>query len=303
MNADFYLTLQLKGTTEEIFSMLKIANKYLFKGEKDTYFNFTKVNDKFVEEETITEDFVKENTKDDTFTITANGPYGKYCELNDVEIFRDIALDNPTLSFKANINGNRTYDDQSLDCELKDGILTIDTYYKSYEDAEDAWIKDFKEKLPLKKFKSIFKIKGNIDDDEYSDLLCCIESDYVDNLEEMSYEDLEMYLEDYDVEFNLDEDNFEKAIEKMMKTGVVSSSDYENEYYEGESSYYEFDAKTGEYLKNSDKIVKYNTVENANDIIKAGLRAQGLDDSDEALGKLTIDEAYAAFALGNKDNE
>ena len=50
MNADFYLTLQLKGTTEEICSMLKIVNKYVFKGEKDTYFNLTKVNDKFVED-------------------------------------------------------------------------------------------------------------------------------------------------------------------------------------------------------------------------------------------------------------
>jgi hypothetical protein len=39
----------------------------------------------------------------------------------------------PEGSFSANIEGQGTYDEQRLECELKDGLLKFETTYFSYE--------------------------------------------------------------------------------------------------------------------------------------------------------------------------
>ena len=152
MNADYYLKLKIFGDEEQIKGMLEIVGKYDETGIQ--YFRSVEVNEKSIDFSNIPAEVIAS----ESVIITAKGPYGDYYELNDVSIFRDLAEAFPQGKFIGNIDGCGTYESQSLDCELKDGMLYINTCFESSEGAADAWKEDVMEKLPLEKFNKLYKI-------------------------------------------------------------------------------------------------------------------------------------------------
>lgn len=80
-------------------------------------------------------------TENEDTRIELNGPFGHYQELIDCKLFQEMADICPEGSFRANIAGEGTYDSQSLDCELKDGLLAIETHFidceSMYEDMDE----------------------------------------------------------------------------------------------------------------------------------------------------------------------
>ena len=225
MNADYYLKLKIFGDEEQIKGMLEIVGKYDETGIQ--YFRSVEVNEKSIDFTNIPAEVIAS----ESVIITAKGPYGDYYELNDVSIFRDLAEAFPQGKFIGNIDGCGTYESQSLDCELKDGMLYINTCFESSEGAADAWKEDVMEKLPLEKFNKLYKIKGeNYNEEDYKSLwgeIGCLGGDWAS----FTLEEFKDCLKYYEQETELEEKEFEKIQnETISELGIESFDEFESCY-------------------------------------------------------------------------
>ena len=225
MNADYYLKLKIFGDEEQIKGMLEIVGKYDETGIQ--YFRSVEVNEKSIDFSNIPAEVIAS----ESVIITAKGPYGDYYELNDVSIFRDLAEASPQGKFIGNIDGCGTYESQSLDCELKDGMLYINTCFESSEGAADAWKEDVMEKLPLEKFNKLYKIKGeNYNEEDYKSLwgeIGCLGGDWAS----FTLEEFKDCLKYYEQETELEEKEFEKIQnETISELGIESFDEFESCY-------------------------------------------------------------------------
>lgn len=225
MNADYYLKLKIFGDEEQIKGMLEIVGKYDETGIQ--YFRSMEVNEKSIDFSNIPAEVIAS----ESVIITAKGPYGDYYELNDVSIFRDLAEAFPQGKFIGNIDGCGTYESQSLDCELKDGMLYINTCFESSEGAADAWKEDVMEKLPLEKFNKLYKIKGeNYNEEDYKSLwgeIGCLGGDWAS----FTLEEFKDCLKYYEQETELEEKEFEKIQnETISELGIESFDEFESCY-------------------------------------------------------------------------
>lgn len=225
MNADYYLKLKIFGDEEQIKGMLEIVGKYDETGIQ--YFKSVEVNEKSIDFSNIPAEVIAS----ESVIITAKGPYGDYYELNDVSIFRDLAEAFPQGKFIGNIDGCGTYESQSLDCELKDGMLYINTCFESSEGAADAWKEDVMEKLPLEKFNKLYKIKGeNYNEEDYKSLwgeIGCLGGDWAS----FTLEEFKDCLKYYEQETELEEKEFEKIQnETISELGIESFDEFESCY-------------------------------------------------------------------------
>lgn len=225
MNADYYLKLKIFGDEEQIKGMLEIVGKYDETGIQ--YFRSVEVNEKSIDFSNIPAEVIAS----ESVIITAKGPYGDYYELNDVSIFRDLAEAFPQGKFIGNIDGWGTYESQSLDCELKDGMLYINTCFESSEGAADAWKEDVMEKLPLEEFNKLYKIKGeNYNEEDYKSLwgeIGCLGGDWAS----FTLEEFKDCLKYYEQETELEEKEFEKIQnETISELGIESFDEFESCY-------------------------------------------------------------------------
>ncbi len=299
MTADYELELKLYGDEEQLKGMLGVVGLYSNKGDKPAYFTFMKVNGKEIDFSNITDEVVANGSA----VVTALGPYGHYGELNDVSIFRDLAEAFPQGAFTAEISGSGQYEVQNLKCELKDCMLGIETFFESNEEAGDAWIEEVMKKLPIKKFKKLFKVEGeDFDKESYRYLLESIGGDYYDDLSEMELDDFVGYLEDNDGETELEEDEFAEIMEsKLPELGIVSQEEFTEEYEGGSTSNFVYDPVAKSYVGKEKPLfggMPAGQAFDATDMIAAGLKAKGLPSDGDALENLSIEDAYAALAAG-----
>ncbi len=311
MTADYQLELTMEGTSAEIKDMLGIVG--LYDGERPQYFSGIKVNGKSVDFKNLTENVVAEITSTDSkVTVTALGPYGRYAELNEVGLFREMAEAAPKAQFKAEISGNGQYEVQNLKCELVDGKLNIKAFYESNEESGEAWKEDFMKKLPLKKFKKLFNVSGeDFNKESYSYFLDELESLCYDGFEDMEYDDFVSTVEDNDGETELEEDEFSEIMEsKLSSLDIMCPAEFEEDYDGGSTSEYVYDPVAKSYIGEAKPLLGFGEIGNANDLIAAGLKAQGLPSDEDTVANLSIEDAYAALgaAMGGQivtddDNE
>nr|MBQ4456420.1 hypothetical protein [Clostridia bacterium] len=122
MNADYETKIVLRGTSDEKQRFMEVLKHYVGdERDRETSFGMWGSLDDI------------QVTDGEDVEIELNGPYGSYGELVDCKLFQEMADACPKGSFSAGIEGEGTYDVQSLNCELKDGLLNIDTTYFSYE--------------------------------------------------------------------------------------------------------------------------------------------------------------------------
>ena len=276
--------------------MLEIVG--LYDGERPQYFSFIKVNGKDVNLKNLTEDMISEIVSEGSkVSITALGPYGHYGELNDVGLFREMAEAAPKASFTAEISGNGQYEVQNLKCELKDGMLNITTYFESNDAAGEEYAKDFVKKLPYGKFKKLFKVSGeDFDKEAYGYFAEHMIDVFRDSFEDADYDEFVEWLEDSEGETELDEDEFsEIAASKLEPLGIMTGDDFEESHECGATNEYVYDPVAKAYVGKKKPMFINGQIENANDLIAAGLRAQGLPSDDDSVANLSIEDAYAAL--------
>ena len=305
MTADFQLELSMDGNVSEIKSMLEVVGQYGDKSEKAASFSGVRVNGEAFDFAELTDD-VAEKLSSSTIIVTANGPYGHYSYLNDVDIFREMSVAAPGAHFKAEISGFQQYSTQNLKCELKAGKLYITSFFESNEESGEAWCEYFMKKLPLKKFKKLFKISGeDFDKEGYGYALEEFESLCYDSFEEMEYDDFVSTIEENDGETEIDEDRYSEIISDEFTTlGILCPGEFEDEYEGGETDEYVYDPIAKSYENNSRPMME-GGITDATEIIAAGLKAQGLSSDSESIANLSVNEAYAALgaAMSTLDDD
>ena len=308
MTADYQLELAMEGNIVELKSMLMVVGFYT--GEREQSFSSVKVSGKEIDLKNITDAIIREASASGKINVTAYGPWGRYSELNDVDLFREMAEAAPKASFCAEISGNGQYEVQNLKCELKEGLLNIETYFESNEAGVEAWTKDFVKKLPYDKFKELFKVSGDdFDQESYEDLAEELEDVFYDSFEDADFDEFVGCVESHDGETALEEDEFREIVtSKLASLGIMEGMEFEESNELGETNEYVYDPLQKKYVGKK-PLFSGGQIINANDLIKAGLKAQGLPADDDTIANLSVEEAYAALGAtlcsdkGKEDDE
>ena len=250
MSADLNTEITMKGTEEELFSLVKVIQSFenekyeqyntkhdcgyiefcrIIEGEAD--FSKTQSNGKSLEElsdEDIHSLISKANGE---IRILASGPYGVFFNISEVELFQEMACAAPTAYFNGFSSGFVTGADVSLTGELKEGILYLSEYNMPDDAIPEIYADEIKKVLPRSEFCSLFKVNEDEFDDE------C----YRDFIMDTSYEgfpelDYEVFL-DYCDASEIDEEEYEKAIEILRSKKIIEMDDFRdnidiNEYSE-----------------------------------------------------------------------
>ena len=236
--ADFDLTMNVECELEEAKALIEVLRKYS-EGEKGVYFSYMEVDGNDVEDDL--EDFFDDF--DGAMEVTALGPYGSYMMLNDVDIFRDLAEVAPNAKFDAEITGCTSYTEQSINCELEDGILHISTYFESNDDAPEAYEKYFLGKVPYQYFIDFFGIDGDeFDEDSYktliNDVFCYFDGD---SFEEIEYDEFIGNLN-----FEIDEDTFNEFVSNI---DAMNFYEFRDESKCGIEEEFFYDPTTKQYVE------------------------------------------------------
>ena len=250
MTVFYRLDLMMEGTPEQLASMLRIYLRYDEKNKsRSAYFSNTRINgtdlycflngdnricgDKYIDRITG-EAGIKEILRCGTVNINADGPFGNYRKLNDVNLFREMAEAVPDASFTAEITGGETYAQSSLKCRLKERKLEINTFYLSLDDEKgaelDMYAAYFKKLLPYREFIRYFKMDSDSFDSEAYDGFIC--ESLGENYYDKAFADLEYYvfaeeLESFDAEPGIEEADYYSVMKKKIAPlNIRSAYDY-----------------------------------------------------------------------------
>jgi len=186
-------------------------------------------------------------------SFTAHGPYGKFDELNDVDVFREMAQAVPTAAFEADMEGEDSYSESELHCNLQNGILTIETSYTVTEDEDRAYLEYVIGKMPYEKFIIMYGIElDSLPEDDYEDFVNDLIIDYGEEEYgpfDLEYNDLVASLENYGGEITLDEEAYELARNQMKQLGIQPSYDFNDNCDSAVRKSYRFDTMTGQYIR------------------------------------------------------
>lgn len=304
MRAYYELELIMQGTTEEIKNMLEVLG--LYEGERSAYFTSVAVNSCKVDLMNLTQEIVsKILSVNSQVKISATGPFGSYSELNDVGIFREMAEVSPNALFVAEISGEGKYEVQNLKCKLKDRMLNIVTYFKAYDSIFIEYAEEFTNKIPHDKFMKLFKISGDgFDEKAYDSLVERFYYLFSDGFENADYKEIISCIHKYGSEIELDEDEFRNvAVNNFVAFGIIPSFDFEYFHECGTTNVYDYNPVTKTYV-GKNKPINIYFEENTNELIAEGLGKLGLPSDDDAVEKLSLEEAYDAMeAAFNIDDD
>jgi hypothetical protein len=243
------LELKLFGDEETLRGMLEIVGLYANEEDKPAYFTDVEVNGDEIDFANIPDAV----TAGGSVVVTASGPYGRYDELNEIPIFRDLAEAFPKGRFTAELSIDEKYTEESLECELRDGKLHIETLYVVNEEPYEAWIKDFMKGLPLDEFKTLFKVKGeDFDEESYRDVIesMGLGSECYVSLSYMNFADFVRRLKNNDAKTELEEEEFTEIIKrKLPELDIISLNDFEHECFDTSRIHLIYDPVAKAYVK------------------------------------------------------
>ncbi len=297
--ADLEFNLKINGTPEEITSILNIMFEYC-EGKNGVYFSSCHVKTGDREFHTITsdkEEILSACSSGDTVVVSTMGPYGRYGELDEVDIFREMAEAAPNASFTASVSGFAGYADQSLNAALADGLLKVSTYYLSDDCRADGERDYFESILPYDKFIELFKLDSEeFDEEMYEDFLIDAIGDYDGVGEFFEETDFDEFVEMLDAECPLTEEEYDEIIEEFTGLSSESCSDYlEREGYAQQESY-TYDPVEKKYSDGRGSKMKSGVAYSINDDIRAYLDSIGQSSDDEAINALSVEDVYAILA-------
>lgn len=306
MTQNFEIKITINTNTENTMKFLDAIKPYV-EGGRDTVYNWVEINGSRLKYEGLTLDYVDKLCSSGEIEITGLGPSGRFTEVNESGIFRDMAEAAPEGSFVGEITGSSDYDDQELRCELVDGILSITTYYESLEDTLNGFIEYFTKVVEYEKFMDTFKLdKQAIPKKVYKYFLengifgyeyCACSS-----INDLDYDDFMYYLsEEYDTETGLDEDELESAKKAIASLAPASLGRYPGRDECGSRRELKYNPLKKEYIGKArplfNDIIEMEKA-NVNDILVKGLKKMGVEDAESKLGDLSVDDAYDALFAG-----
>ena len=234
-NAFYQTTGKMKGSAQDLQDLKEVLRRYT-QGTSDAYFTNLELADE-VEGE---------------ISFTANGPYGKFDNLNDVDVFREMAKSAPMSWFEAAIEGEDDWTQSELHCCLKDGVLKIETNINNTEDDDEAYKEYILGEIPYAKFIDLYGIEADsLSEEDYEDFINDLIIDCCENETspfDVEYEMFTEHLSDYGGETTLDEEAYETIREQVAEIVIMSEYAYREENDHSVTESYMFDAMTGQYI-------------------------------------------------------
>ena len=148
--ADCFTQASIRGSTEEVFTAVKLFQKYATENQKiydqegkGIYlldFALTGAQDHFRETdiEQLTDEeivkFIKKNKNE--VDISARGPYGTFWELGEFRLFYELAEMIPHAEIWGKLEGEGTFGSERIGFVLKDGLMAC-KYWSEKEVEED----------------------------------------------------------------------------------------------------------------------------------------------------------------------
>ena len=183
MSADLNTSITMKGTFEELLSMLKVLQQFeteklqQYRKKKDCGY-IDSVNVRGTSGEISIFELSEQKLIDfltgagNELFVEASGPWGCFCEPGEVGLFEALAEVAPTASFEGNINGFVTGADVNHTGKLIDGKLYLSDYYVADETLPELYREEVEKKLSHSKFCRLFKVdKEEFDPEYYCDFL------------------------------------------------------------------------------------------------------------------------------------
>ena len=250
----FETNIRIKGTKNDKMQILSVLKEYEA-GKKGIEFpdfrlqtttNRAKLGDL---DDVELRDFV--DNDEELKVSTVWGPYGKYSNLNDIDIFRDMSEAAPDAFFEAEITGGTSYTRESLKAVLENQKLKIVTFFEANEEESEAYLEYITKKLPYKAFLKLFKLSGDLlDEDIYIDVMNDIATETWDknSLFDMEYDDFIETLGAFDVEIDLEEEDYQTAVEKINKLEIEGGGLYADKYTGGFSETLIYDSIAKAYI-------------------------------------------------------
>ncbi len=297
--ADLSFNLEVNGTPEEITSILNVMFEYA-EGKNGVYFSIVNV---IADGKVFSlilkgkDEILSAACSSGTVKVTSCGPFGKYGELDEVDIFREMAEVAPNATFTASIDGFAGYADQSIDAKLSDGLLKVSTYYMADDWRGDGERDYFKSILPYDKFVKLFKVDDEeFDEDMYEDFLFDALGDF-DSIGDFFEEtDFDEFVELLEVECSLTEDEYDEVIEQFTGLASESVSDYLDREDYAKREEYTYDPVKKEYLGGKTPTMKTGVAYSMNDNIREYLDSIGHPSDDETINSLSVEDVYAILA-------
>lgn len=153
--ADFNTTITLKGAREDVLAMMRVVKSYItdkheqYREKRNCEYlmganieahdinPFSGPNVGDMSDDEMLAMIDKYNCQ---ITISASGPYGVFGNLDDIDLFKDMAESAPHASFTGFIGGFSVGGDQCAAFELKDGLLHCS--YRFGEEFEEDYDED-----------------------------------------------------------------------------------------------------------------------------------------------------------------
>ena len=225
----------MKGSARDIADMAEVLREYV-QGMKDAYFMNLKIT----------------GDAEGEVLFSADGPYGRFDGLNDVDVFREMARIAPMASFEADVEGGDDFSQSELHCCLESGVLKIEVSVNNTEDDDRAYLEYVLEKMPYKKFITLYGIgPDSLAEDEYEDFVNDLIIDYGEEENgpfDLDYGDIAGLLGNYGAEMMQDEEAYEAVREQAAALGIPAEYDFREEHGSSVTEAFIFDAMTGQYI-------------------------------------------------------
>ncbi len=256
MSSAYYETTgKMKGSSRNLADMIGVILEYT-QGLKDAYFMdliFDNGTEKKKAEELADKALAAFVGDTEEISFSAGGPYGKYDELNDVDMFRKMAEAAPAAYLNVSVDGQDSYAQEEMQCRLQDGILKIDITRNETEDGDRAYLDYILGKMPYARFMDLFDIvPDSLAEDDYEDFISDLIIDAGENEISPFSLDYSVFCErlgDYGGETSLDEEAYENAGNQEETAGIVSAYEFSEENDCSVTRHYEFDAVRGVYFE------------------------------------------------------
>ena len=250
----FNTKIWIRGTLDDKVKLLIVLQKYVIGKTEVKFPDFQlKISAKQAKlselDETGLRDFVSNDGELKVSTVW--GPYGRYVKLNDIDIFREMSEAAPDAFFDAEITGCTDYTEQSLKAVLKNRKLKITSTYEENNEVSEAYLKYVTEKLPYRDFLKIFKLSSDdLDEDLYEDMMNDIATETWDeeSLFDMEYDDFIGTLEAFDVETELEKEDYDAAVEAIRELNIESGKSFAEGYQGGSETTLLYDPIVKAYI-------------------------------------------------------
>ena len=198
-----------------------------------------------------------------TVYIDADGPYGRFATLEEINLFKEITDISQDITFNGAIVGGEYIPEDRLEVKYSNKKLYAKCFLYN-EDYNDNYIEEIKKILPYNKFCELFKIdESKFDESDYASFIW----DEI-GIQHFPYAyDYDSFIENYEAS-EISKKEYQEAIKEIKKLKLKDVSEFFNkrkEYW----SLLEYNPVKKEYKENGKSVTILNDKEEALKAIKS----------------------------------